>query len=175
MVTYQSRKKIGYEYFFYDYSSSGRKCRETNNKRNSECAGNQNGPLLEKTAQKPNIIILYADDMGFGDLGIQNPDSKIPTPNLDKLAEQGMRFTDGHSSSGICTPSRYAMQTGRYHWRDFHGIVGPMVKPCFKENQYTMAQMFKEKMATERLVLANGTWVGIGITFESRIGSNRTR
>jgi arylsulfatase A len=94
--------------------------------------------------QQPNIIILYADDMGYGDLGIQNADSKIPTPNLDRLAEQGMRFTDGHSSSGICTPSRYAMLTGRHHWRDFHGIVGSMGKPFFKENQYTMAQMLKE-------------------------------
>ncbi len=94
--------------------------------------------------EQPNIIILYADDMGYGDLGIQNPDSKIPTPNLDLLAEQGMRFTDGHSSSGICTPSRYSMLTGRHHWRDFHGIVGSMGKPFFKENQYTMAQMLKE-------------------------------
>ncbi len=93
---------------------------------------------------KPNIIILYADDMGFGDLACQNPNSKIPTPNLDRLASAGMRFTDGHSSSGICTPSRYALLTGRYHWRDFHGIVGPMGQPAFKENQYTLAQMLRE-------------------------------
>ena len=73
--------------------------------------------------------------MGFGDLSLQNPGSKIPTPNLDKLAKQGMRFTDGHSSSGICTPSRYALLTGRHHWRDFHDIVGAMGKPCFQENQ----------------------------------------
>ncbi len=91
----------------------------------------------------PNIIILYADDMGYGDLNIQNPDSKIPTPNLDQLAREGMRFTDGHSSSGICTPSRYALLTGRHHWRDFHGIVGPMGAPAFKENQFTLAQMLK--------------------------------
>ncbi|MFT7035068.1 MAG: arylsulfatase A [Cyclobacteriaceae bacterium] len=94
--------------------------------------------------QKPNVIILYADDMGYGDLAIQNTDSKIPTPNLDRLAKQGMRFTDGHSSSGICTPSRYGMLTGRHHWRDFHGIVGAMGKPFFKEKQYTFAQMAKD-------------------------------
>ncbi|MEO0414585.1 MAG: sulfatase-like hydrolase/transferase, partial [Verrucomicrobiota bacterium] len=64
-------------------------------------------------ADKPNILILYADDLGYGDLSIQNENSKIPTPHLDKLAQQGMRFTDGHSSSGICTPSRYALLTGR--------------------------------------------------------------
>jgi len=57
-------------------------------------------------APKPNIVILYADDMGYGDLGANNPASKIPTPNLDRLAAQGMRFTDAHSSSGVCTPSR---------------------------------------------------------------------
>ena len=63
---------------------------------------------------RPNIVILYADDMGWGDLGAQNPESKIPTPNLDRLASQGLRLTDAHSSSGICTPSRYAMLHGRY-------------------------------------------------------------
>ena len=99
---------------------------------------------MSVAGDKPNIIILYADDMGYGDLAIQNPSSKIPTPNLDKLAREGMRFTDGHSSSGICTPSRYALLTGRYHWRDFHNIVGPMGEPVFGENQFTLAQMLKE-------------------------------
>ena len=65
----------------------------------------------------PNIVILYADDMGVGDIAIQNPDSKIPTPHLDRLSREGMRFTDAHSSSGICTPSRYALLHGRYQWR----------------------------------------------------------
>lgn len=56
-------------------------------------------------AERPNVVILYADDMGYGDLGVQNPDSIIPTPHLDRLAREGTRFTDAHSSSGICTPS----------------------------------------------------------------------
>ncbi len=56
-------------------------------------------------AKLPNIVLLYADDMGYGDLGVQNPESKIPTPNLDRLAKSGTRFTDAHSSSGICTPA----------------------------------------------------------------------
>lgn len=105
--------------------------------------------------QPPNIIILYADDMGFGDLGIQNPDSKIPTPNLDRLAAEGMRFTDGHSSSGICTPSRYALLTGRHHWRDFHGIVGAMGGPAFKKGQYTIAQLLQENGYTTACI---GKW-----------------
>ena len=58
---------------------------------------------------KPNVVIIYVDDMGYGDLGVQNPDSLIPTPHLDQLAREGMRFTDGHSSSSQCSPSRYAI------------------------------------------------------------------
>lgn len=100
-------------------------------------------PLL--AAEQPNILILYADDLGFGDLGCYNPDSKIPTPNLDRLAAEGMRFTDGHSSSGICTPSRYALLTGRHHWRDFHGIVGAMGGSVFKPERLTMPEMLKKK------------------------------
>jgi hypothetical protein len=92
-----------------------------------------------------NIVILYADDMGYGDLGANNPASKIPTPHLDRLAAQGVRFTDGHSSSGICTPSRYALLTGRHHWRDFHTIVGPFGGPAFKPGQLTMPQMLRQK------------------------------
>jgi arylsulfatase A len=93
----------------------------------------------------PNIVILYADDMGYGDLGANNPASRIPTPNLDRLAASGVRFTDAHSSSGICTPSRYALLTGRHHWRDFHGIVNAFGKPVFKEGQLTLPAMLREK------------------------------
>ncbi|WP_211316267.1 sulfatase-like hydrolase/transferase [Flavobacterium faecale] len=64
-----------------------------------------------QATQKPNIVIIYADDMGYGDLNCQNPNSKIPTPNLDQLASEGMRFTDAHSSSGICSPSRFVILT----------------------------------------------------------------
>ena len=94
----------------------------------------------EQTA-KPNIIILYADDLGYGDLACYNPKSPIPTPNLDALASQGMRFTDAHSSSGICTPSRYAMLTGRHHWRDFHNIVNSFEPSVFPKGRLTMAGM----------------------------------
>lgn len=96
------------------------------------------------TAAPPNVLILYADDLGFGDLGVQNPDSKIPTPNLDQLANQGMRFTDGHSSSGICTPSRYALLTGRHHWRDFHGIVNALGNSVFQPERLTLPEMLKQ-------------------------------
>ena len=95
--------------------------------------------------QRPNIVMLYADDMGFGDLGIQNPESKIPTPHLDQLAREGTRFTDAHSSSGICTPSRYAMLNGRYHWRKFHGIVNSFDQPVMDDARITLAEMLKAK------------------------------
>ncbi len=96
-------------------------------------------------ANRPNIVILYADDMGYGDLGVQNPESKIPTPNLDRLASQGMRFTDAHSSSGVCTPSRYAMLHGRYHWRKFHGIVNSFDQPVLDDDRATLAELLKSQ------------------------------
>lgn len=94
---------------------------------------------------KPNIVILYADDMGYGDLGIQNPESKIPTPHLDGLAREGTRFTDAHSSSGICTPSRYALLQGRYHWRKFHDIVNSFDQPVLDNDRLTIAQLLRSK------------------------------
>ncbi|MFO7955746.1 MAG: arylsulfatase [Candidatus Brocadiia bacterium] len=83
----------------------------------------------------PNIIYILADDMGYGDLCANNPDSRIPTPNLDRLAAEGMRFTDSHAGSAVCTPSRYGVLTGRYAWRSRlkHGIVwewdGALIEP----------------------------------------------
>ena len=67
--------------------------------------------------KKPNIILILTDDLGIGDVSCFNRQSKIPTGNIDALAESGMRFTDCHSSSAVCSPSRYALMTGRYNWR----------------------------------------------------------
>ena len=106
-------------------------------------------------AAKPNILILYADDMGYGDLNIQNAEGKIPTPNFDALAKDGMRFTDGHSSSGICTPSRYALLTGRHHWRDFYGIVGAMGGSVFKPERLTLPEMLQDQGYTTGCI---GKW-----------------
>ncbi len=103
----------------------------------------------------PNILILYADDMGYGDLACQNPHSKIPTPNLDQLANEGMRFSDAHSSSGICTPSRYALLTGRYHWRKFHGIVQAFGPSIFDPERLTLPEMMKERGYTTACI---GKW-----------------
>lgn len=106
---------------------------------------------------KPNILFLYADDLGYGDLGCYNPQSKIPTPHLDKLASEGMRFTDGHSSSGVCTPSRYALLTGRYHWRnpELHTVVAAFEPSILEEERLTLAEMLSEAGYTTALV---GKW-----------------
>ena len=72
---------------------------------------------IDSKRERPNIVYLMADDMGFGDVGCYNSDSRIPTPNMDRLAAEGMRFTDAHSPSAVCTPTRYGVLTGRYCWR----------------------------------------------------------
>lgn len=70
------------------------------------------------TSSKPNIVYILADDLGYGDVQCLNPQrGKIKTPNLDRLAAQSMTFTDSHSGSSVCTPTRYGVLTGRYAWR----------------------------------------------------------
>ncbi len=95
---------------------------------------------------KPNIVLILADDMGYGDLNCQNPESKIPTPNLDKLAQQGIRFTDAHSPSAVCTPTRYSILTGRYCWRSRlkKGVLWVWDKPLIEDGRLTVAQMLKD-------------------------------
>jgi arylsulfatase A-like enzyme len=81
----------------------------------------------------PNIVFILADDLGIGDVGCYNAASKIKTPNLDRLAGQGMRFTDAHSPSAVCTPTRYGILTGRYAWRTrlqsgvLFGLSAPLI------------------------------------------------
>lgn len=91
--------------------------------------------------QRPNIIVILADDLGYGDVQSYNKSGKIPTPNIDGLAAEGMRFTDAHSSSAICTPSRYSLLTGRYHWRSRlqQGIVEKWERPLITPERLTIA------------------------------------
>lgn len=95
----------------------------------------------------PNVIIIYADDLGYGDIQCYNPDrGLIPTPHVDRLAREGMRFTDAHSSSGVCSPSRYTLLTGRYHWRSRlqSGIVGLWGPPLITPDRLTVASLAKQ-------------------------------
>ena len=126
---------------------------------------------------RPNVIVILADDLGYGDLSCFNPDSKIKTPHLDRMATQGMRFTDSHASSSLCTPSRYGILTGRYAWRSrlTHGVLGIFDKPLIAANQFTLGQLFQHEGYTTAVI---GKW-HLGFDWQTldgakpSIGSNR--
>ncbi len=102
---------------------------------------------LTAAAAKPNILLIYADDLGYGDVACYNPGrGKIPTPHIDQLAAQGMRFTDAHSSSSVCSPSRYSMLTGRYHWRSRlqSGIVGTWKDSLIAPDRLTLGSLVRQ-------------------------------
>jgi len=95
---------------------------------------------------RPNIVLILADDLGQGDLGCYNADSKIPTPNMDRLAEEGMLFTDAHSPSSVCTPTRYALLTGRYAWRSRlkKGVLWGYSRLLIEPDRPTIASVLKD-------------------------------
>jgi arylsulfatase A-like enzyme len=84
---------------------------------------------LPLQAERPNIVIVLADDMGYGDVSCYNARSKIPTPQIDRLAREGMRLTDAHSPAAWCTPSRYGLLTGRYPWRYTRTLDEGIIEP----------------------------------------------
>ncbi|MDF7822777.1 arylsulfatase [Pontiellaceae bacterium B12227] len=96
--------------------------------------------------QRPNIIYILCDDLGYGDVGICNPDGKIPTPNMDRLGREGMVFTDAHSGSAVCTPTRYGVLTGRYCWRSRKksGVLSGYSEHLIEEGRMTVASLLKE-------------------------------
>lgn len=95
--------------------------------------------------QPPNIVYILADDLGYGDVSVYNPDGKISTPNIDRLAAGGMRFTDAHSPSSVCTPTRYALLTGRYPWRSRLpvGVLRGYSRTLIEPNRPTVASLLK--------------------------------
>ena len=110
---------------------------------------------------QPNIIYIMADDMGFGDPGCYGAE-KIPTPNMDRIAREGMRFTDAHSASAVCTPSRYAAITGRYCWRSRlkSGVMLGYSPPLIEEDRPTVAKMLGDAGYSTAAV---GKWhLGLG-------------
>jgi len=94
----------------------------------------------------PNIIYILADDMGYGDISALNPDSKIPTPNMDQLAREGMVFTDAHSPSAVCTPTRYGVLTGRYCFRTRlqSGVLVGHSPSLIEPGRMTVATLLKD-------------------------------
>lgn len=108
----------------------------------SKASADERAQIAE--ASKPNFVIILADDLGWGDVSCNNDErSRIQTTRIDQLASQGMRFTDAHSSSGVCSPSRYTLLTGRYHWRSRLqvGIVGYLERPLIDAQRLTIGSL----------------------------------
>ena len=118
--------------------------------------------------QRPNIIFIMADDMGFGDVGCYNPETKIPTPNMDRLASEGIRFTDAHSPSAVCTPSRYGVLTGRYCWRSRlkYSVLFGYEPPLIERDRLTVQGMLKDVGYHTACI---GKW-HLGLRFSARAG-----
>lgn len=97
--------------------------------------------------KQPNIVIILADDLGYGDPTCYSPESKIPTPNIDALASEGMLFNDAHSASAVCTPTRYSILTGRYCWRTRlkKSVLWSWDEPLISKDRLTLPEMLKEK------------------------------
>lgn len=98
------------------------------------------------TGQKPNLIVILADDLGYGDVGVFNPKSRIPTPRLDRLAGEGIRFVDAHAPDASCTPSRYGLLTGRYAFRSRlrGGVLPPWGRPLIEPGRLTLPELLRQ-------------------------------
>ena len=101
------------------------------------------GPKLK--GGKPNIVLILADDLGYGDLSGLNAESKIHTANMDRMAAEGMVFTDGHAASSVCTPSRYSILLGRYCWRGRlqRSVLWPYHRPLMEQDRMTLPEYLK--------------------------------
>ncbi len=125
--------------------------------------------LVAESSDLPNIVLILADDLGYGDVGCYNGESRIPTPNLDRLANEGMRFTDAHSPCTVCTPTRYSLMTGQMAFRVprggtvFTGAGGPsLIAP----GRWTLPTMLRDQGYETACV---GKW-HIGMTFHDAQG-----
>lgn len=109
------------------------------------------------TSARPNIVYILADDLGYGDVAAYNPNSRIKTPNIDRLISQSMRFTDAHSPSSVCTPTRYGILTGRYCWRSRmpQGVLRGYGRALLEEDRKTVAHLLAEQDYTTGIV---GKW-----------------
>jgi arylsulfatase A len=125
------------------------------------------------TSVRPNILFILADDLGYGDVGCYNAEAKVATPNIDRLAREGMRFTNAHSPSTVCTPSRYSLLTGKMAFRInyrsvFEGVGGPCL---IKEDQLTLPQMLRNQGYATAMT---GKW-HVGLSFFDKNGQRITK
>lgn len=122
---------------------------------------------------RPNIVLILADDLGYGDLPCYNPQAKVPTPRIDRLAREGMRFTDAHSPSTVCTPTRYSLLTGRMPFRaGVHNVFVGSGGPCLiAEGQLTLPGLLR---AHGYATAMTGKW-HVGLSFFDVNGERITR
>jgi arylsulfatase A len=124
---------------------------------------------LVVAADKPNVVIIYTDDQGYGDASCLNPDAQFKTPNLDRLAREGMAFTDAHCSDTVCTPSRYGLLTGRYSWRTSlkRGVFGAEKECLIADGRVTIASLLRDRGYQTAMV---GKW-HLGMDFPGDRGN----
>ncbi|MBF0198416.1 MAG: arylsulfatase [Planctomycetes bacterium] len=114
---------------------------------------------LAMAIERPNIVIIYGDDVGYGDVGAYGS-TMIPTPNIDKLASEGIQFLDGHCTAATCTPSRYSMLTGMYGFREGVNILPPSAPLCLPTDKLTLPKMLKKAGYATAVI---GKWhMGLG-------------
>ena len=121
-----------------------------------------------QAADRPNILLVLADDLGYGDVSCYNPESKVRTPNLDRLAAEGMRFTDAHSPATVCTPSRYSIMTGQMAFRlGYRGVFAGVGGPCLiTKDRLTLPGMLHDHGYETAMF---GKW-HIGMSFADKDG-----
>jgi arylsulfatase A-like enzyme len=100
-----------------------------------------------RAADRPNFVFILCDDLGYGDVHCLNPEGKIATPNMDRVAREGVMFTDAHTSSAVCTPTRYGVLTGRYNWRSKlqTGVLGGLSPRLIEPGRMTVAEMLHKQ------------------------------
>jgi arylsulfatase A len=119
-------------------------------------------------SDRPNIIVIYTDDQGFGDVSCLNPEARFQTPNLDRLAKEGVNFTNGHSAGTVCTPSRYGLLTGRYCWRTEKkaGVLGAEGSCLITDERVTLASFLRDNGYNTAMI---GKW-HLGMDFPGTPG-----
>lgn len=126
-------------------------------------------PGLDASEDRPDIIVIYTDDQGYGDVSGLNSEARFETPNMDRLMQEGIAFTNAHSSDSVCTPSRYGLLAGRYAWRTDRkrGVMGAEGACMIEEDRMTLASMLKDNGYHTALV---GKW-HLGMDFSGTQGN----